>query len=145
MGGHPCSDQKSFGALFWEWSRQYLYSRAESISGTARYGAECRKRLPYRERVSPMQSSLLAFTMGFGRSSGARLQSLAISWSTRFSGMDAYGLQVIFASGSIRTIGKAHCCRRALDESRKRLRFLQRVQDRRASLGIPTITVLTKH
>src|SRR6266481_7475131 len=126
-GGHPCSDQKSFGVLFWEWSRQHLFSRAESIPDTARYGAECRKCLPYRERVSPMRSSLLAFTMGFGRSSGARLQSLVISWSTRFSGMGAYGLRVTFVSGSIRTIGKAHWCRRALGESRKRLRFLQPV------------------
>ena len=117
--GCPCSGQKSFGALFWEWSRQYSYSRAEPISGTARCGAECRKSLRYRERVSPMQSSLLAFPMGFGRSSGARLQSLVISWSTRFSGVVAYGLQVIFVSGNIRTIGKPHCCRRALGESRK--------------------------
>jgi hypothetical protein len=73
-----------------------------------------------------MQSSLLALPMGFGRSSGAHLQSLVISWSTRFSGMGAYGLQVIFVSGSIRTIGKPHCCRRTLGESRKRLRFLPR-------------------
>jgi len=46
----------------------------------------------------------------------------------RFSGTDAYGLQVIFVSDSIPTIGKAHCCRRALDELRKRLSSLQRVQ-----------------
>src|SRR5437879_4373931 len=64
---------------------------------------------------------------GIWRSSGAGWQSLVILWSTRFSGLDAYGLQVIFVSGSIRTIGKAHCCRRALDESRKRLSALQRV------------------
>src|SRR6266404_2275571 len=39
--------------------------------------------------------------------------ALAISWSMRFSGMGAYGLQVIFVSGSIGTTGKAHWCRRA--------------------------------
>jgi hypothetical protein len=70
-----------------------------------------------------MQSSLLTFSMRFSGSSGARSQSLAISWSTHFSGMGAYGLQVIFVSGDIRTIGNPHCCRRALGESRQRLRF----------------------
>jgi len=43
------------------------------------------------------------------------------SWSTCSSGMHAFGLQAIFVSGSIHTIGKPPWCRQAFDDSGKRL------------------------
>ena len=126
LRGHPCSDQNSFGALFWEWPRLYCYSRAESTWGTARCGAECRKRLEYREHISPIRFSLPAYPRGVGRRSGADLPSPAISWFTRFSGTRAFGLRVLFANDSIRMTGRSPWGRRALGEWRKRLRFRQR-------------------
>jgi len=118
-------DQKIFlGALFWGGPpppRQYLYSR--QINGGKPAMEQSVEVLPVRERVSPMPSSLSGVHDGFGGEVLERWQSIAISWSTLFSGMDSFWIEVIVKRPRILTIGQRNCCRRALDESGRGIRF----------------------
>jgi len=118
--GHPCSDQKSFEGLFWEWSRHYLYSRADqSRVQPAMEQSVGNATVPGTRFANAIFS--LASTMGFGRSSGARLQSACNLHGLRgFSGMDAYGLQVIFAKRQHPYDRQSTLLPRALDGGRGR-------------------------